>query len=173
MTNPHIQRVAAVIQDATENTPYWVAGKPETHQCPFENAANALDAQGLLVEPAQGTDPRPAAGSIAGPGGPHDRNAVVIDATNAVLFDGMNVAIIEAVKNGVKTGQAMWCMNLEGRINKTQDRSAVNYLFNPDGAAAIVSELMALASRQGAEVYDEFMERLSARMETLTKDGNL
>jgi hypothetical protein len=54
-----VQRAAAVIKEAAEFTPYWVADKPETHQDPWTNAAQALEAQGMLIAPPeQGTDPR-------------------------------------------------------------------------------------------------------------------
>jgi hypothetical protein len=121
-----------------------------------------------------GTDPRAAAGTIEGDGGPWDRNGVVIDATNAVLMDGMTVALIEPVKDGQKVGaKPYWCLNLEGRINKTQDRSRVNYLFDADGAAAIIAELMALGSRQGPVVHGELMTALNTRLTLMKQGGNL
>lgn len=121
-----------------------------------------------------GTDPRRAGGSIAGPGGPHDRNAVIIDATDAVLLSSVNVAIIEPYKDGKRISEdPWWVLNLGGRINKTQEQSSIAYLFDVDGAASIITELLALASRQGAAVNEELLERVSDRMEALAKDGNL
>lgn len=102
-------------------------------------------------------DPRKTGGNIAGPGGPHDRNAVVIDTTNAVLLDHTDVCLMET-NNGV-----ILAMLLEGRINKTTDRARNLYLFDEDGAAALVSELIAVAHRIGPE----FGERLMARVQHL------
>lgn len=44
---PLVTRVAAIIQDAVEMTPYWT-DDPATHQDPHENAALALLKQGFL-----------------------------------------------------------------------------------------------------------------------------
>jgi hypothetical protein len=65
MTDCHIQRVAAVIKDAAEHTPYWVADDPSTHQDPWDNAALALEAQGLLAAPPAPPKPAP---TFTGPG---------------------------------------------------------------------------------------------------------
>jgi hypothetical protein len=125
----------------------------------------------MTIQPP-GTDPRKAGGTIAGPGDPHERNAVVIDATNAVLMDHMTVALIEPIKDGKTVGtKPYWCMNLEGRINKTQDRSRVNYLFDVDGAAAIITELLAMASRSG--MMDALDEHIDRRMEKMARAGHL
>lgn len=100
-------------------------------------------------------DPRKTGGNIAGPGGPHDRNAVVIDTTNAVLLESTDVCLMETAG-----GSIVMAMLLEGRINKTQDRARNLYLLNGDGAAAIVTELFALAHRIGPEFSDRFTARI-------------
>jgi hypothetical protein len=108
-------------------------------------------------------DPRKSGGDIAGPGGPHDRNSVVLDTTNAVLLDSSDVCLVEAPgRNG-----PFLAMLLEGRINKTTDRARNLYLMNEDGAAALVTELMALAHRIGPE----FGARFTARLEHLLDNG--
>ena len=43
------------------------------------------------------SDPRRLRGSIAGPGGPHERGSVVLDSRNAVLLDAVNVAAVDEV----------------------------------------------------------------------------
>lgn len=150
----------------------WLDGHPTPEQL-----ANALiKARDLAKEPVKpgGTDPRIPGGGIAGPGGPHDRNAVVIDATDAVLMDNVHVALIEPYKDGERIAtKPWWVLHLGGRINKTQERAEIAYLFDVDGAAGIVTELIALASRQGQEVRDDLMERVEARLDDLIKDGNL
>lgn len=48
-----IQKMAAIIQNAAEFTPYWT-DDPATHQDPYENAALALvDAGYRLVEDSE------------------------------------------------------------------------------------------------------------------------
>jgi len=112
------------------------------------------------------TDSRRAGGDIAGPGGPHDQGAFVIDTTNAVLLDGCTVVMVDPVRDGHVDDPTL-AMLLEGRINKTADRAVILYLFDANGAAAIISSLMALAPRIGPE----FRQLLSARVETLLREG--
>jgi hypothetical protein len=102
-------------------------------------------------------DPRKSGGDIAGPGGPHDRNAVLLDTTNAVLLDASDVCLMETTG-----GSVVLAMLLEGRINKTPERARNLYLMNEDGAAALVSELIALAHRIGPEFGERLMQRISS-----------
>lgn len=101
-------------------------------------------------------DPRKSGGNIAGPGGPRDENAVVIDPTDAVLLDYTETALI-----GVP-GQEnpILALLLEGRINKTTDRAKNLYLMDEDGAAALVSELVALGYRISPEFGDRLIDRI-------------
>jgi hypothetical protein len=104
------------------------------------------------------TDPRLPGGDISGPGGPFDRDAVVLDTANAVLMDLVTVTMVETSSDG-ELGQA-YAMMLEGRINQTRERTRILYLFGPDGAAAIVSELLDLAGRAGPEFVVDLYRRL-------------
>ena len=106
-------------------------------------------------------DPRKSGGNIAGPGGPHDTNAVIIDTTNAVLLDSSDVCLVET-----GGGEVVLSMLLEGRINKTSDRARNLYLMNEDGAAALVTELIALAHRIGPEFGERFTARLQHLIDT-------
>lgn len=111
-------------------------------------------------------DPRKLRGAIAGPGGAHDRNAFVIDATDAVLMDTVQVVIAEAPLN-------LWVLNLAGRINKSQDRAEIVYMFDTDGAAAIITELTGIAARQGPAVMAELNTRIDERLDKLKEEGHL
>lgn len=106
-------------------------------------------------------DPRKSGGNIAGPGGPHDRNSVIIDSTNAVLLDSTDVCLMETAG-----GSVVMAMLLEGRINKTTDRARNLYLMNEDGAAALVTELLALANRIGPEFGERFTARIQQLIDT-------
>jgi hypothetical protein len=106
-------------------------------------------------------DPRKTGGNIAGPGGPHDRNAVILDTTNAVLLDSSDVCLMETAG-----GSVVLAMLLEGRINKTTDRARNLYLLNEDGAAALVTELLALAHRIGPEFGERFTARIQHLIDT-------
>lgn len=107
-------------------------------------------------------DPRKSGGDIAGWGGPNDANAVVIDATNAVLLDQSTVTLVGSPGNPAPYLAVL----LEGRINKTPERARNLYLMNEDGAAALVTELIALAHRIGPAFGARFMERLEHLLDT-------
>jgi hypothetical protein len=106
-------------------------------------------------------DPRKSGGDIAGPGGPHDRNSVIVDTTNAVILDATTVTQVETL-----TGKPALAMLLEGRIARTSDRARNLYLMNEDGAAALVTELLALAHRMGPEFGARFTARLKHLLDT-------
>lgn len=112
------------------------------------------------------TDPRSLRGSIAGPGGPRDRNAVVIDATHAVLLDNVEVCVAHPRRDGVPQ-DACLTMMLSGRINRTADRADLLFMFDVDGAAAIITELLALGSRMDS---DELTDAVTRRMHQLAED---
>ena len=111
-------------------------------------------------------DPRKTGGNIAGPGGPHDHNAVIVDTTDAVLLDSSDVCLVET-----GGGEVVLSMLLEGRINKTTDRARNLYLMNEDGAAALVTELIALAHRIGPEFGERFTARLQHLLDTKAFTG--
>lgn len=94
-------------------------------------------------------DPRRARGSIVSVGGPHDRDGAIIDATNAVLLDGISVAFVEIPDAPRNAPPETIAMSMEGRINKTTERSSVVYLFTPDAAASICADLIGLMHRAG------------------------
>lgn len=113
-----------------------------------------------LVQPTGVANPRTLGGDIAGPGGSRDRGAVFLDTTDAVLLESTNVATVDAVRQGALAEPVIF-MTLDGRINKRADRARVGFLFGPDGAAAIVTELLAIADRFGAELLDDVTRRLT------------
>lgn len=113
-----------------------------------------------LVQPTGVADPRHLGGNMAGPGGSRDRGAVILDLTDVVLMDHAEVCTVDAVRGGEMGGQVMF-MTLAGRVNKKDDRVKVGYMFGPDGAAALVTELLSLADRFGAELLDDLTRRLT------------
>lgn len=113
-------------------------------------------------------DPRKSGGDIAGPGGPHNADSVIIDATNAVLLDHSTVSLVGSPGNP----KPYLAVLLEGRINKTTDRARNLYLMNEDGAAALVTELIALAHRIGPDFGQRFTARLKHLLDTDAFTGN-
>jgi hypothetical protein len=111
-------------------------------------------------------------GSIAGPGGPYDRHGVVVDTSDAVLLDGSQVALIEARRSapGAPPSELAFALELQGRVNRTQDRANVLYVLNADGLAALVTELLAVATRAGAtDLLTEVLERVQKRWEEVPR----
>jgi hypothetical protein len=116
------------------------------------------------------TDPRDIPGAMAGPGGPHDRGGVVLDARNALLLETVDVSTVDPERGG--RGQQAVAMVLGGRINQSQDRASVLILFGTDGAAAIVTELVALFGRITGHP-GPFINDVMARVRKLSQDGNM
>lgn len=107
------------------------------------------------------TNPRNLYGDIAGPGGPFDSGAVILDASNAVLLDNTEVAKIDETEDGRKA----MAMLLSGRVNRAIERAQVMFLFDLDGAAAIITELHGLAERAGWQ--RELSELCEERWQTM------
>ena len=109
------------------------------------------------------TDPRTLGGDIAGPGGPYDRGGVVLNTENAILLDGTTVAMLDNPSDQ----RRIIGMLLDGRINRSTDRAQTMYLFDADGAAAIITELVALTKRESDEFNQELMDRMQERFDDM------
>lgn len=116
-----------------------------------------------------GSDPRAAQApnaSIDVAGDPHAKGGVMLDARSAVLMDGMEVILMDTKADE----PPRMFLVLRGRVNYSHDRVEHAYMYGADGAAAIVSQHIGLASRaaQHDERFgDEFMRSLDERMENL------
>jgi hypothetical protein len=109
---------------------------------------------------APGEEPVVDGGTMVDPvGDPYARGNVLLDVRKAVLMDSIDVSLVDTKREGEPPRLAML---LAGRINFSQGRARQLYLFDEDGAAAIVSELVALATRIGPEFADRLMTRLEA-----------
>lgn len=109
------------------------------------------------------TDPRKLGGAISGPGGPHDRDGVVLDTTNAIIADYQEVATLTNPSDGRRFGALL----AEGRINRTRDRASVMLLLGPDGLAALATQAIGLAGREGGDFEKEFTEAFRQRMDEM------
>lgn len=98
-------------------------------------------------------------GAMVGPG-----QDVVLDTGKAVLLDGLEVCLVGPPRDAAGP-EVMLAMRLDGRVNKTDDRAHVLYLLNEDGAAAIISELLDLATRIGPQFAESLMARLAVLQE--------
>lgn len=82
-------------------------------------------------------------------GSPYGEGDAIIDARGAVLLDEVHVAVIDAVSGDAT--ERRYTVALGGRVNKTQRRADQLYIMGPEGIATLVSELVALGARAGAE----------------------
>jgi len=119
------------------------------------------------------TDPRTLKGSIAGPGGPRDRDAVVVDPTHAVLLDDIAVCLVEPQRDNHRVGRPCLAMTLRGRVNHLTEHAEVLFLFDADGAAAVVTELLALGARLPGPMALEFDAAVDRRLLALAEDDAL
>jgi hypothetical protein len=120
----------------------------------------------------RGDDPRAAASTgamVDVAGDPHAVGGVVLDARAAVLLETTEVVLVDT-----KSEEPVRMMlALGGRINYADDHVEHAYLFGPDGAAALVSELVGLAARaagadgHGERFATEFQALLDERMREL------
>lgn len=117
-----------------------------------------------------GDDPRGASTSdpIIG-GSPSGRGDALIDARSAVLMEDVEVVLVDTKQEE----PVSMLLSLSGRINYADDRVTHAYLFGPDGAAGLVSELILLATRadagdlpHGQHFAQQFREDLNRRMES-------
>lgn len=121
-----------------------------------------------LVQPTGIANPRKLGGSIHSFGGPRERGASLLDLTDVVLMESMEICTVDNVRRGLLQEQAIF-MTLKGRINKTTDYVNVGFIFGPDGGAALISEILALADRFGTDLLSD----LTLRLATLHQEKNI
>ena len=114
----------------------------------------------LIVEQKLYGDPRMLGGSIALAGGSREQGTSLIDIKNAVILNSVDVCTMDTVRQGVLGEQVIFA-SFEGRINKTNDHVKVGFMFGPDGAAALITQLLSLADRHGAELLNDITRRLT------------
>lgn len=119
------------------------------------------------------TDPREIRGAIVGDGGAHETGGVILDTRNAVLLQDVTVSTVDPSSGG--RGKEYFAMLLAGRVNQTQDNAEVLFIMNTDGAAALVTELLALLVRARVTpgVIDQYVQDLRRRLDELADGGNL
>lgn len=129
----------------------------------YGNPANRRPVAGdlqKLIQPTGIADPRNLGGSIHSFGGPRERSAALLDLTDVVLLESMECCTVDNVRRGELQEQAIF-LTLKGRINNKTDYVNVGFVFGPDGAAALITELLALADRFGAELLSDVTTRLT------------
>ena len=117
--------------------------------------------------PGWNSDPRDPSGDIAGPGGPHERQSVVLDTSKAVLVDYAEACIAHLTRKGQPVDAV--ALMLAGKINGSPDRSRILYLTDWDGAADIVAHLLSLAARDGQS--EAFSKTIAASAAWVTDDA--
>ena len=93
-------------------------------------------------------------------GDPYARGGVVLDARKAVLMESLDVCLVDTKQDE----KPIMMMVLEGRVNYETRRTKQAYLFGADGAAALATQLVALAGRAGGAFMAEFQGAFEERM---------
>ena len=93
-------------------------------------------------------------------GDPHARGGALLDARKAVLMDSVDVVLVDTKQDE----RPIMMLLLEGRVNYQTRRAKQAYLFDADGAAAIVTQLAGLAARAGGQFAREFQQAFDHRM---------
>jgi hypothetical protein len=100
---------------------------------------------------------------------PHGQGSSLLDTRAAVLMDTVDVVLVDTKREE----PVSMMLAIGGRINYATDRVEHTYLFGPDGAAALVSQLVGLAARaagadgHGERFATEFQALLDERMREL------
>lgn len=121
-----------------------------------------------LIQPTGIANPRKLGGSISSFGGPREQGTSLLDLTDVVLMESIEVCTVDNVRRGMLQEQAIF-MTLKGRVNKTTDYVNVGFVFGSDGGAALITEILALADRFGTELLSD----ITMRLVTLHKEKNI
>lgn len=114
-----------------------------------------------LVQPTGLADPKKlSTTTMHSFGDSRSQGTTLLDLTDVVHLEATEVCTVDTVRLGALNEQAIF-MQLKGRINKTTNRVAVGFVFGPDGAAALITELLAVADRFGAELLSDITTRLT------------
>lgn len=109
-------------------------------------------------------------GTVDVAGDPYALGGVIIDARGAVVMDECEVVLVDTKKDDEPVAMIL---RLKGRINYSEDRADTAYFINGDGAAAICSEIFALAKRaadRGGEDGLRFAAEFQAAFEHRMKE---
>lgn len=93
-----------------------------------------------------------------------DIDTSTVDVKKLVLFDGFRTAVVKPEDEDLALG-----LEMNGRLNGTQDRVRVTYLVHPVEAAQLVAHLIDLAS--STELAEEFQKALEAALHGLRLNG--
>lgn len=113
-------------------------------------------------------DPALTGGTMAGPGGPHDRNEVVYDARNAVIVEEIQTSVAHSTSGGKPQPDSV-ALVVKGRRNRPPDhapsaeapRESIEHLhlMSWDGAADLVVDIQSLAARDGFDLTSLLEEK--------------
>ncbi len=129
------------------------------------------------------TPPDAVPGAFVGPGGPHDRNAVVIDARHALMLEHVDVSRAELGglerATGAFTSRQGYVVELEGvrgregpaggprLVIESHRRGRLVLLQEADGLAALLTETMAIYARHDLTLFRVAVEEVEKRLRAL------
>lgn len=103
-------------------------------------------------------------------GDPNALHGAILDARAAVLMESIDVSLIDVAPH--ERGHVACFLALGGRVNYSTDSVQHAYMFGPEGAAALATELIGIAGRSGAHEHtvgfgERFTREFAERMEKL------
>jgi hypothetical protein len=107
-------------------------------------------------------DPARSGGDSVG-GSPYGRGDSLLDTREAVLLEYNEVILVDTKQDEMP----VVALILEGRVNYTTRRAKQMYLFNTDGAAAIIVQLLGLGARAGGDFATQLKADIEQRMDEL------
>lgn len=131
-------------------------GAPAEEQDALEALAQSIGARGAPPGGGQALTP------VEGDDSPYGEHNTVVDASRALLPESTDVAMSDQ-----SDGRRIAVMDIAGRINRSEERTRVVVLLNPDGVAAIVTQLIGLMQRDRSPFAREFQAAFTERMADL------
>lgn len=147
--NPQPKRLQALVDLAVADVSREAGVSDEVARVAVSRALRVMPAiAASLSGRSTPDDPLGVAGSMVDD--PFTLGGVTMDATNAVLLEGLEVAHVDIARaDDEPVAPFVIAALLEGRINNRAEMSRVLYLLGVDHAAAIIAELWKCAERAG------------------------
>lgn len=134
--------------------------------------ASALDLGRLIREQIKtetAVDPRELGGSmVSSEDDPMGYGNVILDASKAILVDGLDVALVD---DWSSRGQEVFVMLSKGRINQSKDRAQVMMMGNMDWLSAVTTQISGVVERAG--LFEEFSRLCDRRWSEMPHPGEV
>ncbi len=98
-----------------------------------------------------------------------DDDSNLIDTRFVIMLGQVHTALVGAANVALGESRMGYVLQLDGRINQTEEHVRFAYLMEPDGAASVIAEIIALSIRAGvmpsAQLSRSVTEQLNRRIQ--------